>query len=220
MFREYVKDVENKLKGKKNGFKEGEIVLTSTGKIPNIKHILHIVNVYWDNNHQKDSISRLEKTVKNILETVVEEKFYSIAFPTLINLFWAPDLAAKILVEGILYYLKDNSTEISLREIKIMNYELNEAKKFLVIFKEVVSNFKPGKDEKILEINPEISKEPSKVFFSPNKVMKSIVHKGTTISIVLGDITKEASDAIVNAANSELWLGGGVAGAVRKAGGQ
>ena len=40
-----------------------------------------------------------------------------------------------------------------------------------------------------------------------------------TISVVHGDITQLAVDAIVNAANSELWMGGGVAGAIKRAGG-
>jgi O-acetyl-ADP-ribose deacetylase (regulator of RNase III) len=40
------------------------------------------------------------------------------------------------------------------------------------------------------------------------------------ISIFEGDITTLAVDAIANAANSELWMGSGVAGAIKRAGGE
>jgi O-acetyl-ADP-ribose deacetylase (regulator of RNase III) len=42
---------------------------------------------------------------------------------------------------------------------------------------------------------------------------------GALIRIVHGDLTLERTDAIVNAANGALKLGGGVAGAIRKRGG-
>jgi O-acetyl-ADP-ribose deacetylase len=39
------------------------------------------------------------------------------------------------------------------------------------------------------------------------------------LEVVEGDITKLDVDAIANAANDHLWMGGGVAGAIKRAGG-
>ena len=44
--------------------------------------------------------------------------------------------------------------------------------------------------------------------------------KNTEIKVVMGDITELRADAIVNAANNKLLMGAGVAGAIRKKGGQ
>jgi O-acetyl-ADP-ribose deacetylase (regulator of RNase III) len=40
------------------------------------------------------------------------------------------------------------------------------------------------------------------------------------IEIVHGDLTLQETEAIVNAANNHLWMGGGVAGAIKRTGGE
>ncbi len=51
------------------------------------------------------------------------------------------------------------------------------------------------------------------------KVLREASVGRGTIAVVVGDITEERSDAIVNAANSALAHGGGVAGAIARKGG-
>jgi O-acetyl-ADP-ribose deacetylase (regulator of RNase III) len=46
------------------------------------------------------------------------------------------------------------------------------------------------------------------------------IHIGQSeISVVQGDIADQETDAIVNAANNHLWMGAGVAGAIKRKGG-
>ncbi len=47
--------------------------------------------------------------------------------------------------------------------------------------------------------------------------MKIHIGKGD-ITVVVGDIADQETDVIVNAANNHLWMGAGVAGAIKRKG--
>lgn len=78
----------------------------------------------------------------------------------------------------------------------------------------------PSKPQKSPEETKEKPGLQPKQYPNPNKLITSLLYRGTKLSIVHGDLTKETSNAIVNAANNGLWLGGGVAGAIYSAAGQ
>jgi O-acetyl-ADP-ribose deacetylase (regulator of RNase III) len=46
------------------------------------------------------------------------------------------------------------------------------------------------------------------------------IPEGVEIKLVEGDITELSTDAIVNAANNHFWMGAGVAGAIKRKGGE
>jgi O-acetyl-ADP-ribose deacetylase (regulator of RNase III) len=53
-----------------------------------------------------------------------------------------------------------------------------------------------------------------------NEVVKEVIYHGVTVRVVRGDLTESDADAIVNAANSYLQHGGGVAAAIVRKGGK
>jgi O-acetyl-ADP-ribose deacetylase (regulator of RNase III) len=51
-------------------------------------------------------------------------------------------------------------------------------------------------------------------------LMASYSVEGLVVEVLEGDITEADTDAITNAANDHLWMGSGVAGAIKRAGGE
>jgi O-acetyl-ADP-ribose deacetylase (regulator of RNase III) len=75
-------------------------------------------------------------------------------------------------------------------------------------------------------LHPKLIRKKKRGFggFFPHKTSEiEIMEKqinNTVIRVFEGDITEQDTDAIVNAANNELWMGAGVAGAIKRKGGE
>jgi len=68
-------------------------------------------------------------------------------------------------------------------------------------------------------LHDEIDEDGNPTGYGESLIIASKLFGSTMVSIMVGDLTKMPVDVIVNAANNDLWLGGGLARAIRTAGG-
>ena len=85
----------------------------------------------------------------------------------------------------------------------------------------VVEEIKENKAKEIPQMNDKLNEELWNMEVPEFSFPKETTIKVGEIQIFIkqGNIVTENVDAITNAANGDLWLGGGVAGAIRSAGG-
>jgi len=61
---------------------------------------------------------------------------------------------------------------------------------------------------------------PGEACLAPTAEREPEATRGVRLEVVKGDITALEVDAVANAANNHLWMGAGVAGAIKRAGGE
>ena len=118
----------------------------------------------------------------------------------------------KTLVESV--KMKTHTIETKSHVKYLENQSNREVVKAIAVQSRVVINFP---DEEQEQTAADDADQKAKRF-DPSVFSMADVGGGKKIKLVIGDITKYSADAIVNAANSRLGHGAGVAGAIARAG--
>ncbi len=191
--------------------KSGDLIITSSGsKSLPFSDIYHIVGPIWNDHKIEENTNKFEDCMRKILKKSNENHAFSLNFPMFLSFNFPREISAELMIKTVFAFLKENTKEIKIKEINFINKNPNTYNFFVEKFEKITEN-----QEFSLQI-AEIEKPLKK---SPNLEKYSFVYKSTKLSVIQGNLTLETSDAIVNAANNDLWLGGGVAGAIDMAAG-
>ena len=154
------------------------------------------------------------------MEEADRYKATSIAFPALGagNLGYPSNVVARIMVGTVATYIKTHQDTTSLEAVKLVIYMQETFKEFQDALSGKPMTSKKTKNQKNTPNNNFSSKSPST---AGTQQLDSVFSAARlTIKILCGDITEDASDAVVNPTNDRLRLGGGVGKALLKKAGK
>ena len=162
----------------------------------------------------------LEDIIRKCLEEADRCGATSIAFPALGagNLGYPSNVVARIMVGTVATYIKTHQATTSLETVKLVIYMHETFKEFESALSGKPMTNKKVKSQKSLPTDNFASKPRS---MAGNQQPDPVFSAGKlTIEILCGDITDDASDAVVNPTNDRLRLGGGVGKALLKKAGK
>lgn len=197
----------------------GDVIVTDGCKL-NSKQVFHAVAPHWDKG-QGTSEKLLSGIFKDCLNMAEDAGLTSITFPAIGtgNLGFPKDLAASLMFDEILAFSSKRQPK-QLKTVMIVLYP-GDAKTIKVFEDEFMTKFpnaSGGSASTSSPQNPTPSGPFSKVVSSSG--MHETKMGGVTIQVVQGDITKEATDVIVNSSNDQFNLKSGVSKAILDAAGQ
>ena len=172
----------------------------------------------------------MQNIVKKCLIHCDQLKASSIAFPAVGagNLKYPINVVSKVMITSVVNYLKSNHGTTHINQVKMVIYMESDFQEFQKVFNSLQSNhgsqMVSSPNNAGVVASPVNSLTPNKTItsstlYQPN-IIKTFIQEGLSVEIVLGDITDDDSDAIVNPTNKKMDLAAGaVSAAILKKGG-
>ncbi|XP_077997138.1 protein mono-ADP-ribosyltransferase PARP14-like isoform X2 [Glandiceps talaboti] len=198
---------------------EGDMISTRGGKLKS-KEVYHvsILGTHWDGGTVCDPLMR--GVIKKCLDSADKSKLKSIAIPAMGTggLKYPNDITAKIMYEEANKF-SANMPMGNLCEIRIVVYDKNQqaCKVFEDEMKKMTSTvsgalpapIKISKKEKMMKSKRHVTKRSLYTDLAGDGADRQMLIGSIRLKVYQGDITDEATDAIVNSTNKELDLGRG-----------
>ena len=203
--------------------KAGQVYVSEPGRLP-CKKVIHAVGPMWHGGHYNEE-KTLHDAVYECMLAAGKHRLSSVAFPALgSGIFGYPlDKCTKTIVSAVKCFLEDHP-QSGVKNVSLVNRSDHIVEAFRrsldIVFggrRVDMSRYSDSDSRSAAHANDD-TYPPIASGSSVDVTHKTYRLGGSTVEVVQGDLTTFHVGAIVNAANGQLDLAGGLAWAISKAG--